>query len=154
MTGWRIGYVYAAPEIIRKIIDVHVYFSISPATPSILAATAALSDPRGEEAKAFFIQEFRKSRTAICERLDNLPNLFSYHKPQGAYYAFPKIIGSKLGAFEFAKELVDEAKVITIPGDSMGPSGKNHLRLSFAAKPEVIHKAFDQIDAYAKKLGL
>ena len=154
MTGWRIGYVYANPEIIAKINDVHVYFSISPSTPSIVASIAALSDPRGEEAISYFKTKFAESRQAICERLEKLPKLFSFSWPDGAYYAFPKIIGFDMPALDFAKMLIDEAKVITIPGDSMGPAGKNHLRMSFAADAKVIHEAFDRIDKFAEKHGL
>ncbi|MBU1326610.1 pyridoxal phosphate-dependent aminotransferase [Patescibacteria group bacterium] len=154
MTGWRIGYVYANPEIIAKINDVHVYFSISPSTPSIVASIAALSDPIGEETINHFKIKFAESRQAICERLEKLPKLFSFSRPDGAYYVFPKIIGFDMPALDFAKMLVDEAKVITIPGDSMGPAGKNHLRMSFAADAKVIHEAFDRIDKFAQKHGL
>jgi aminotransferase len=154
MTGWRIGYVYANPEIIAKINDVHVYFSVGPVTPSIVAAIAALSDPRGEEAIKYFKSKFTESRQAICERLEKLPKLFSFSRPDGAYYAFPKIIGFDISAMDFAKMLIDEAKVITIPGDSMGPAGKNHLRMSFAADAKVIHEAFDRIDEFARKHNL
>lgn len=152
MTGWRIGYAYANSEIIAKIRDIHMYFSISPATIAIVAAQKALTDARGEKAMEGFKQEFGRSREAICERLDRLPRLFSYHKPDGAYYAFPRILGfEKMNSLDFAKMLVDEAKVITIPGSSMGPSGENHIRMSFAANEKVIHAAFDRIDAFAKK---
>jgi aminotransferase len=154
MTGWRIGYAFANKEIISKINDIHVYFSIGPSTPSIVAATKALSDKRGHKAMEGFKNKFAKSRNAICERLDNLPNLFSYHKPDGAYYVFPKIVGFKMTSLDFAKKLVDEAKVITIPGSTMGPSGERHLRMSFAADIKVIHQAFDRINKFAKKYKL
>lgn len=151
MTGWRIGYAYAKKEIISKINDIHTYFSISPPTISIVAATIALSDQRGEKAMLEFKKQFEISRKAICERLARLPNLFSFHKPDGAYYAFPRFKNFMMNSFDFAQLIVDETKVITIPGSTMGPSGENHLRLSFAANPEVIHKAFDRIDEFAKK---
>ena len=154
MTGWRIGYALAHPEIIRKINDVHTYFSISPSTPSIVAGISALSDVRGKKARESFIEEFRKSREAICQRLEKLPKLFSFQKPKGAYYAFPKFLGFDLSALEFAQLLVDEARVVTIPGSSMGPSGEGHLRLSFAAPASYIHKAFDRIDDFAKNHSL
>jgi len=130
---------------------VHVYFSIGPATPSIVAATIALKDKRGEKAMEEFKQKFTESREAICERLDKLPKLFEYHKPDGAYYVFPKYLGFKMPAMEFAKKLVDEARVITIPGTSSGPAGKGHLRMSFAADKKVIHAAFDRLDKFARK---
>jgi aminotransferase len=154
MTGWRLGYAWANKKIIEKLHDIHLHFSINAVTPSIVAGIAAMSDPRGEQAKQEFINFFKKSREAICQRLDNLPRLFSYHKPEGAYYIFPKYKHFTLNSFDFAKKLVDEAKVITIPGSTMGPSGENHLRMSFAAEPSVIHAAFDRIDKFAKNYNL
>ncbi|MFH1399874.1 MAG: pyridoxal phosphate-dependent aminotransferase [Candidatus Woesearchaeota archaeon] len=154
MTGWRLGYLYANPEIISKLREVHLHFCISPPTPAIVACIGALSDKRGEEAKQHFKSKFTESRGTICERFDRLPKLFSYQKPAGAYYVFPKITGLKLSSLEFAKLLVDEAKVITIPGSTMGPSGEHHLRMSFAADPTVINQAFDRIDDFAKRHDL
>ena len=98
-----------------------------------------------------FKKRFAESRQAICERLDKLPQLFFYHKPAGAYYVFPKILGFNLSAWDFAKLLVDEARVVTIPGSTMGPAGKKHLRMSFAASEKAINQAFDRIDKFAKK---
>jgi len=153
MTGWRIGYAYAPQELAAKIASVHIYFSVCPPTPSIVAATIAMSDPRGKQAMQDFITKFTASRKAICERLDRLPKLFSYHPPQGAYYAFPKYLGFDMPAMEFAKMLVSEAGVITVAGTSMGPSGAGHIRMSFAADPTVIHAAFDRLDVFAGKHG-
>lgn len=154
MTGWRVGYAYASEELIQKINSIHIYFSVAPPTPSIIAATAALSDLRGKTAMKGFKQKFIESRTAICQRLDRLPKLFSYHKPDGAYYAFPKYHGFDMTAMDFAKTLIDEARVITVPGDGMGPAGAGHIRMSFAADASVIHAAFDRLDMFAKKHGL
>ncbi len=154
MTGWRIGYVYAHPDIIEKASAVHTHFNIDPSTISIHGAIAALTDPRGKEAMEGFIEQFKKSRETICARLDNLPNLFDYHKPQGAYYTFPKYKPFDMDAMDFCKKLVDEAKVITIPGTSSGPAGDGHIRMSFAANSDVINKAFDRLDEFAKKYGL
>ena len=154
MTGWRIGYAYAEPEIIEKIKSVHIYFIVCPPTPSIVAATIAMADPRGKIAMEGFKKKFVESRAAICDRLDRLPKLFAYHPPDGAYYAFPKYLGFDLSAMDFAKLLIDEAKVITIAGGSMGPAGAGHVRMSFAADASIIHAAFDRIDIFAKKHNL
>jgi len=154
MTGWRIGYAYAAPELIAAINSVHTYFSVCPPTPSIIAATAAMSDPRGKVSMEGFKKKFVESRIAICERLDRLPKLFSYHKPEGAYYIFAKYHGFDMNAIDFAKMLVDEVKVILIPGSGMGPSGIGHVRMSFAADASVIHRAFDRLDTFAKHHNL
>lgn len=156
MTGWRIGYVYAHSEVQKKIsMNINTYTCISPATISMHAAICALTDPRGAEAMQGFIREFEKSRTAICKRMDALPKLFSYHKPAGAYYLFPKIVAfPELTALQFCEKLVAEAGVITIPGDSSGPAGARHIRMSFAANEELINRAFDRITDFARKYQL
>mgnify|MGYP001603748769 CR=1 FL=1 len=154
MTGWRIGFVYAPEQIVEKINEIQPYFCISPPTPSIIAVIGALSDPRGLEARTGFIRELMKSRETICRRLDRLPKLFSYVKPAGAYYVFPRILGLELASLEVAKLLVDEARVVTIPGSSMGPSGEGHLRLSFAAPPDYIDRAFDRLELFARNYKL
>ncbi len=154
MTGWRIGYAYAAPELIEKIHAINIFFSVCPPTISMVAATAALQDARGEAAMNAFKQKFIESRNVICKRVDRLPKLFSYHVPEGAYYIFAKYNGFDMSAMEFTKLLVDEAHVIMIPGDGMGPSGKGHVRMSFACDASIIHKAFDRIDEFAKKHNL
>ncbi len=154
MTGWRIGYLYANPKLIAKINNVHLYFTVTPPSISMTAAIAALSDHRGETAMHDFKDKLTASRTAIVERLGKLPKLFEFYEPDGAFYAFPKIVGINMPALDFAHLLVDEAKVVTIPGDSSGPAGRGHVRMSFAAEPELIHRAFDRIDTFAKKHGL
>lgn len=150
LTGWRIGYVHTHPELIEKIRAVQIAFSVCPPTISMVAASIALSDPRGKEATEQFIRTFTETRSAICQRLDRLSKLFSYSRPDGAYYVFPKYHGFDISALEFAKMLVDEAHVITIPGSGMGSLGNGHVRMSFAADSSLIHAAFDRIDEFAK----
>lgn len=152
LTGWRIGYTWAPKEIAVKLKSIHTYFNIAAPTPAIVAAITALTDPQGETFVKKTTDIYKQSRQAMCERLKNLPKLFSFYEPSGAYYVFPKILIPE-NALVFAQKLVDEVKVITIPGDSMGPSGKNHLRMSFCIKPETIHTAFDRIDTFAKTHG-
>jgi len=153
MTGWRIGFLYADREVIRKLRDVHFYYSISVPTPSLIGAIGALTDPRGAEATAGFVKQFAESRKLIGERIARLPRLFSYQPPDGAFYAFPRMVDTHETARQLALRLVDEAKVITIPGESMGPGGRHHLRMSFAAPLPHIDKAFDRIDDFARKNG-
>ncbi len=154
MTGWRVGYAYATPELIQKIHAVGIYTSVCPPTPSIVAATAALSDPRGKMYSEELKKKITESKQAICERLDRLPKLFSYHKPDGAYYIFATYHGFDMPAMEFAKKVVDEARVILIPGSGMGPSGAGCVRMSFAADASVIHSAFDRLEIFAKTYNL
>ncbi|MFZ2800558.1 MAG: aminotransferase class I/II-fold pyridoxal phosphate-dependent enzyme, partial [Syntrophorhabdus sp.] len=85
-----------------------------------------------------------------CARLDRLKSLFSYQIPRGAYYVFPKIVGSKINSMELAIRLLYEARVISIPGNGFGPSGEGHIRFSFGGTEDEINTAFDRIEEWAQ----
>jgi aminotransferase len=150
MTGWRIGYLWVKQPIREKIHQVHLYFSINPATIAIKAAEIALSHHEAKKARLHFIEEITRSRTAILARLAKLNNQFDFVPPNGAFYMFPRVKIPHTSVVDFAKLLIKETGVITIPGDSMGPSGAHHLRISFCAPEQVIESAFDRLDTYFK----
>ena len=83
----------------------------------------------------------------MCERLDRLNFVFQYVKPDGSYLMFPKILGD-IGndSFAFSKDLLEKVKVSTTPGIAFGPTGENHIRLSFCVPEETINKAFDRME--------
>lgn len=150
MTGWRIGYLWVKQPVREKIHQVHLYFSINPSTVSIKAAEIALSHPEAQKARKYFIEEITKSRTVIMNRLTKLSSQFSFTPPSGAFYLFPRIMTPHSSAGEFARTLIKETGVMTIPGDSMGPAGAHHLRISFCAPQQIIESAFDRLDTYFK----
>ena len=149
MTGWRIGYLHANEENIAQIKKAHIPLTICAPVASQYAAIAAL---KGSQK---YIEDFRlsylKSRNLMCERLDRLSSVFQYVKPNGAYLMFPKILGKhRADSIEFSKKLLSEAKVSTTPGIAFGPTGENHIRLSFCVPEDMINKAFDRIENYFK----
>jgi aminotransferase len=155
MTGWRVGYMYASQRIIDQVLKVHDAFAICAPTISQYAALTALKATDGKQGKGdLFIQELTNAldlrRQLICQRLDNLSHIFSYQKPKGAYYIFPKIMLEGINSMEMALKLLYEAKVITIPGNGFGPTGEGHIRLSFGGTEQQINRAFDRLDEWAK----
>ena len=78
------------------------------------------------------------------------PVHFEYHRPQGSYLMFPRILapqGSK-DSKRFCKNMLMDARVSTTPGAAFGPTGEGHLRLSFCVPEEMINKAFDRMEDY------
>ena len=149
MTGWRIGYLHASEKYITQIKKAHIPLSICAPVASQYAAIAALKG--SQEIVEHFRTEYLKSRDLMCERLDNLSSVFEYVKPEGSYLMFPKILGeSGNDSFEFSKKLLSEAKVSTTPGVAFGPTGENHVRLSFCVPEEMVNKAFDRMEKYFK----
>ena len=147
MTGWRIGYLHADEEILTQVKKAHIPFSICAPVASQYAAIAALKG--SQECIEEFRQHYLKARNLMCERLDKLDSVFQYNKPGGSYLMFPKILG-KIGndSIVFSKNLLKEAKISTTPGIAFGPTGENHIRLSFCVPEEMINKAFDRMEAY------
>jgi len=156
MTGWRVGYMYSSERIIDQVLKVHDAFAICAPTISQYAALTALKATDGKHGEGdAFIRELTNAldsrRQLICQRLDNLSHIFSYQKPKGAYYIFPKIMLEGINAMDMALKLLYEAKVITIPGNGFGPTGEGHIRLSYGGTEQQINRAFDRLDEWAKK---
>jgi aminotransferase len=147
MTGWRVGYLHAAEAWIPQINKAHIPFAICAPVVSQYAALAALKGP--QDCVSEFRDHYLKMRNVMCERLDRLNSVFSYHKPGGSYLMFPKILLDEgRDSATFCKKLLRESRISTTPGVAFGPTGEGHLRLSFCVQEEVIHKAFDRMEAY------
>ncbi len=150
MTGWRIGYIHADEEMITQIKKAHIPLAICAPVASQYAAIAALKG--SQECVEVFRSHYAKARNLMCERLDILDSVFEYTKPEGSYLMFPKILGNEGNdSITFSKNLLTEAKVSTTPGIAFGPTGENHIRLSFCVPEEMINKAFDRMEKYFKK---
>jgi aminotransferase len=155
MTGWRAGFMYASQRIIDQVLKVHDAFAICAPTISQYAALAALRATNGRDGEGDrfidgLVKALDERRKLACSHLDGLASLFSYQKPKGAYYVFPRITGSSMNAIDLALRLLYEAKVITIPGNSFGPSGEGHIRFSFGGTEDEINSAFDRIKEWVK----
>jgi aminotransferase len=149
MTGWRIGYLQADEEMIPQITKAHIPFCICAPVVSQYAALAALNGP--QDCITEFKNHYLTARNLMCDRLDGMKGVFEYQKPEGSYLMFPKILleeGNDSTAF--CKRLLREAKVSATPGIAFGPTGQNHLRLSFCVPEEMINKAFNRMEEYFK----
>ncbi len=83
MTGWRVGYVYAAEGILDQIMKIHDAVAICAPTLSQYAALAALQGP--QDCVAEIRTALQQRRDLTCGRLD-VRRFFDYVKPHGAYY--------------------------------------------------------------------
>ncbi|MFN3622225.1 MAG: pyridoxal phosphate-dependent aminotransferase, partial [Nitrososphaerales archaeon] len=103
MTGWRVGYVAAPPEVIEQMAKVQMYSSAC--IPSFIqkAAVEALHSQQ-----SFFddvIREYRRRRDALCSILSECPYL-SFKKPQGAFYLFPRLKGIETPSKELVMRMI------------------------------------------------
>jgi aminotransferase len=147
MTGWRIGYLHADEKLMPQINKAHIPFAICAPVVSQYAALAALKGP--QDCVSAFRKHYLSTRNLMCERLDNLSSVFEYKKPSGSYLMFPRILLEEgKDSTTFCKKLLKEGGVSTTPGIAFGPTGQQHLRLSFCVPADEINKAFDRMESY------
>lgn len=146
MTGWRVGFLHGAADRVRQILKVHDALVTCAPVVSQYAALAALELADG--AIAEFRAEFRRRRERAIARLDDLPHVFDYQKPNASYFAFPRVkdtIRHARDSRRLAAELLENAKVAVVPGVAFGPTGESHLRLCYARAEADIDLAFDRM---------
>jgi aminotransferase len=153
MTGWRIAYLATHQKLAKKILAVHDALVTCAPVVSQYAGMAALELANEDVLK--FKEYFQKRRDLTCKRLDKLSHVFEYQKPDSSYFVFPKIkdgilkkVASDGGSWEFAIQLLEKAKVATVPGVAFGPSGENHIRMCFGRSEEDINIAFDRLEKF------
>ncbi|HJH32424.1 MAG TPA: aminotransferase class I/II-fold pyridoxal phosphate-dependent enzyme [Methanosarcinaceae archaeon] len=150
MTGFRIGYALAAPEIIDSMMLIHQYTMLCAPTTAQVGAIEALKN--GDEEMQKMVREYDRRRHLIVGGLNKLG--LECFEPKGAFYAFPLISSTGLTSVDFAEGLLSEQKVATVPGDVFGKAGVGFLRCSYAASRENIHTALDRIGDFVDGLKI
>ncbi len=146
MTGWRVGYLCAEASLVEEVLKVHDASVVAAPRLSQMAALAALLG--SQDCVREFRRILQRRRDLMCSRLDRLSGVFRYIEPEGSYYLFPRILDPSLDSSELALALLHQARVVTVPGDAFGPSGKGYLRLCFAGTDEEIEEAFDRLERF------
>jgi aminotransferase len=143
ITGWRLGYVHAAPAIIAQARKVHDFLTVGAAAPLQHAVVTALNFPASyyEELAA----KYATSRDVLLSYLDRTG--LSYTRPEGAYFVMVDI--AEFGFADdvkFAHWMAKEIGVAPVPGSSFFAPGENrYMRLNFAKKPATLHAAGERL---------
>lgn len=149
MTGWRIGYVAGAPELISKVNSILSHTTGNPATVSQYAAIAALESDQSEVET--MRQAFEQRLNTIYPLVEKIPGFKLRAKPEGAFYLFPDVSAAiQLAGVQSSGELVDrllqEAHVAVVDGAAFGMPG--YLRMSYATSLEDLSTAVERITAF------
>jgi aminotransferase len=149
MTGWRIGYACANPDLLAAMRKVHQYTIMSAPTTGQAAALLALQE--GDVHVERMRQEYDRRRRLIVDGFNTLG--LDCYEPKGAFYAFPSIAASGMSSDEFAMRLLDEEEVAMVPGDAFGASGAGFMRASYATAYEKIEEALNRIESFMRRYG-
>lgn len=142
MTGWRLGYTVAPPEIVPHLnmLTVNSYTCVAEFTQH--AAIEALRDRDGATPR--MVAEFSKRREQFTRDLNQVPG-FRCAAPEGAFYAWVNIVETGMSAEEVCRIMLEEAGVAAIPGAAFGPLGKDFVRFSFASSTATLHEAVQRM---------
>jgi len=142
MTGWRLGYTVAPPEVVPALVMMAVNSYTCVAEFTQYAAIDALRDREGNT--EYMVGEFTRRREQFVRELNRVPG-FRCLPPEGAFYAWVDIASTGMRAENLCRILLEDAGVAAIPGAAFGPTGKEFIRFSFASSMETLHEAVERI---------
>lgn len=149
MTGWRIGYACANPDLLGAMRKVHQYTIMSAPTTAQAAAVAALEE--GHDHVQRMVAEYDRRRRLIVDGFNTLG--LDCFEPKGAFYAFPSIARSGMSSEDFANKLLAEEEVAVIPGEAFGASGNGYVRAAYAQSYEKIEEALNRMESFMRRHG-
>lgn len=148
MTGWRIGYMISEAGLASKAGALQSQTTSNPATPSQVAALAALTQrDRAAAAVHDMVAAFHRRRDLVVRLVrEKLPS-YSFLQPEGAFYLFLRVDsdygGSVSGSAEWCSRALEEKGVALVPGAAFGDD--RYVRLSFATSDEELVAALERL---------
>jgi len=144
MTGFRMGYACAPPELIEAMMKIHQYAMLCAPITSQAAAIEALE--RGTPAVLEMKDSYEMRRDYVVKRLNEMG--LDCHLPGGAFYVFPSIAKTGLTSHDFAVKLLEEQDVAAVPGNAFGVSGEGFLRCCYATAFDQLEVAMDRMQKF------
>lgn len=150
ITGWRLGYVIASPEIIDRVKKVHDFLTVGAAAPLQEAAVVGLNF--GEEYYRELQAHYSHMRGLFLDGLDRIG--ISHTIPEGAYYILADISEFRYESdLEFCEKLAEYVGVGAVPGSSFFREPENrYIRFHFAKKDETLNEALDRLSEIRSKM--
>ncbi|NNU46730.1 pyridoxal phosphate-dependent aminotransferase [Rhizobium sp. WYCCWR 11279] len=148
MTGWRVGWIVAPPEM-GQVLENLIQYSTSGVAQFMQKGAVAALD-KGDDFIAANIAKAARSRDILCDALI-ATNRVETLKPDGAIYAFLKIDGIA-DSRKAALDIVDKTGVGLAPGTAFGPGGELFLRACFLRDPTQVAIAAERLCDYILKL--
>ena len=150
ITGWRLGYTIAPPEITDRIKKVHDFLTVGAAAPLQEAVIPGLNF--GQDYYDALLAEYTHKRNLFLRGLDALG--LPHSTPEGAYYVLLDI--SEFGYdsdLRFCEDLAEKVGVGAVPGSSFFREPVNHLiRFHFAKKDETLLDALNRLESLRAKI--
>ena len=137
MTGWRIGYSAASPDLTKVMLKLQQNTVNCTAAFTQTASITALDC--AEDAERMRLS-YLERRDLICDGLNAVPGI-TCPRAEGAFYAFFRIDYRGMSAEQLADYILEKAGILVVPGTAFGEGGEKCIRLSFAASRDSLQEA-------------
>ena len=150
ITGWRLGYIIAPPEIIERAKKVHDFLTVGAAAPLQEAVIPGLQF--GQDYYDDLLAKYTHKKELFLKGLDDLKIV--HNDPEGAYYVLMDIAEFGYDSdLEFCEDLARLVGVGAVPGSSFFREPVNHLiRFHFAKKDETLLAALNRLEQLKAKI--
>jgi len=148
MTGWRLGYVCGNKILINAMKKIHQYAIMCSPTTAQYAAIEALKN--GERSVKEMVSEYNRRRRVMVNSFKNMG--LECFEPLGAFYVFPSVKSTGMTSDEFCEKLLQEEKVLVIPGNAFGECGEGFIRACYASSMEDILEAMKRMERFVKSI--
>ena len=152
MTGWRMGYALAPAAVVAAMQKLQSQSTSNPTSIVQKAAVAALNGP--QECVAEMRKEYIQLRDHVLAGLGHIKGM-RCARPEGAFYVYPNVsafLGRKglNSPAEFARKLLHEAHVASVPGEGFGTN--EHIRLSYATSQKELDRGLERLRNFVNSL--
>lgn len=151
MAGWRVGFLLGNPEVVAALARLKSYLDYGTFQPIQIASIVAMNEAPDYPLEVNAIYQARRDTL-----VDGLARLgWEIEKPRGTMFVWAPVPEpyEELGSLEFAKMLVQEAKVAVSPGVGFGPGGEGFVRFALVENEQRIGQALRGIRRALTKLG-
>ncbi len=149
MTGWRVGYLASKdPTLFDRMLKLHMYGPVCNNTFAQFGALEALNGP--QDYVEYMRSEFEDRRNLLLDRIKEMNGVRAV-KPEGAFYVFMNISETGMKSEEFSEKLLNQEKVVTVPGSSFGQYSNDFVRLAYPLKKDKINEASDRMKKFLSK---
>ena len=149
MTGWRVGYLVAPPDLARLLSGMQEPIVSCVNTPAQMAALAAVTGPQGLVRE--MNEAYRARRDEVLGVLERggLPS----SRPSGAFYVWTDVSGAGVPSMDLARSLIEREHVAVAPGSAFGELGEGYVRLSLASAREDLLEGTSRLVRFVRLLG-
>ena len=144
MTGWRIGYPIANPDIARKMAQMQEFVTSHAPSMAQVAAITALRD--GEPFIAKNLVRYEGLRDLAMQELRKIDSI-TVAQPDGAFYIFFRLPGNT-DSVPFCQALLRETGVVIAPGGAFGEGGEGWARICFATEENLLADAIGRLRSF------